>query len=293
MIKLRIACPWDTSENITERLLYQFKTPEIDLSNIEFVYNDTYDVAICLNYMCLDNDSNKQYYIFPHEPFWSGSHQKTFCDSNCTVFGFSEDGYEGNNLVTPAHTFYGGRGPWVDKLDIWNYNNISNIKVRNKTKGISSCITDINQPYGNYPKRINILNRLKNTTDIEFFGVGRLNGTKCNNSQYKIDCVEDFKFNLSIENDYYNNWVTEKFFDAILMDCVPIYYGCANIRELFPEDGYILLDNIDDMEYIEYTLTDIINNLDSIYNEKIQGVRKIKQRYFKENNLLKKIIESL
>jgi 6-phosphogluconate dehydrogenase len=37
MKKIRLCANWDTSENITERLLKQFKTPEIDLTNIEFV----------------------------------------------------------------------------------------------------------------------------------------------------------------------------------------------------------------------------------------------------------------
>lgn len=292
MIKVRIACPWDTSENITNRLLCQFKTPEINLTDIKFVYDDSYDVAICFNHSCLKIDSSKQYYVFPHEPFWNGSHQKEYNEPNCTVFGFSREGYTGNNIVTPSYTFYGGRGPWIDKLDIWNYDNITNTNFKNKSKGISSCITGINYSYGIYPKRVNVLKQLKDTSYIEFFGVGNY---KCNynDSPRKIDCTKNFKFNLSIENDYHNNWVTEKFFDAILTDCIPIYYGCSNIKELFPEDGYILLDNIDDTEYVQDTLVDIHNNIDEIYNQKIIGARKIKERYFKDHNLLKKIIEIL
>lgn len=293
MTKVRIACPWNTSENITNRLLCQFKTPEISLTGIKFVYDDSYDVAVCFNHICLEIDSSKQYYVFPHEPFWSGSHQKEYSEPNCTVLGFCREGYIGNNIVTPAYTFYGGRGPWIDKLDIWNYNNIANTNFKDKSKGISSCITGINYSYGLYPKRVNVLNQLKDASHIEFFGVGDYKFKHTNNSPRKIDCTENFKFNLSIENDCHDNWVTEKFFDAILTDCIPIYYGCLNIKELFPEDGYILLDNINDMEYVQDTLVDINNNKDKIYNQKIKGARKIKERYFKDHNLLKKIIEIL
>ena len=102
--------------------------------------------------------------------------------------------------------------------------------------------------------------------------------------------MEDYKFTLTVENDYNHNYVSEKFFDAILTDCIPIYYGCSNIKDLFPEDGYILLDNIDDMEYVQDTLSHINNNMDKIYNQKIEGAKKIKDRYFKDHNLLKKII---
>ena len=281
MIKVRIACPWDTSENITNRLLCQFKTPEISLTDIKFVYDDSYDVAVCFNHICLEIDSSKQYYVFPHEPFWSGSHQKEYSEPNCTVLGFCREGYIGNNIVAPAYTFYGGRGPWVDKLDIWCYNYLTTT-VFNKSKDISCTITDISREIGLYPKRIAVRSIVDNLPFVET-GVGI----------HKIDYVKDFKFNLSIENDCHDNWVSEKFFDAILTDCIPIYYGCSNIKELFPEDGYILLDNIDDMEYVQDTLIHINNNMDKIYNQKIIGARQIKERYFKDHNLLKKIIEIL
>ena len=281
MVKVRIACPWDTSENITNRLLCQFETPEISLTDIKFVYDDSYDVAICFNNICLKTDSSKQYYIFPNEPFWNGSHQKEYNEPNCTVFGFCKDGYIGNNIVTPAHLFYGGVGPWRDFLDIWCYDYLTTTSF-NKTKDISCTITDISREVGLYPKRINVRSIVDNLPFIET-GV----------SIHKIDYVEDYKFTLTVENDYCHNWVTEKFFDAILTDCIPIYYGCSNIKDLFPEDGYILLDNIDDMEYVQDTLIDIHNNIDEIYNQKITGARKIKERYFKDYNLLKKIIEIL
>tara|TARA_R110000803_G_C11977547_1_gene320368 strand:- start:947 stop:1825 length:879 start_codon:yes stop_codon:yes gene_type:complete len=292
-MRIRISAPWDTSENITNRVLRQFKTPEINLTNIKFVYDESYDIAVCFNYICLEINSNKQYYVFPMEPFWNGVHQKVYKEPNCTVFGFCKEGYIGNNIVTPAHTFYGGRGPWVDKLDIWNCDNIFNTNFINKTKGISSCITDINFSYGLYPKRVNVLNQLNESSYIEFFGLGEYKCKSKNDSPRKIDCTKNFKFNLSIENECRDNWVTERFFDAILTDCIPIYYGCSNIKELFPEDGYILLDNIDDMKYVQDTLSHINNNMDKIYNQKIIGARQIKERYFKDHNLLKKIIEIL
>mgnify|MGYP003643762190 FL=1 len=277
-MRIRISAHWDTSENITNRLLRQFKTPEINLTNIKFVYDESYDIAVCFNYIDLEINSNKQYYVFPMEPFWSGSHQKEYNEPNCTVFGLCKEGYIGNNIVTPAHLFYGGVGPWRDFLDIWCYDYLTTTSF-NKTKDISCTITDISREVGLYPKRINVRSIVDNLPFIET-GV----------SIHKIDYVEDYKFTLTVENSYSHNYVSEKFFDAILTDCIPIYYGCSNIKDLFPEDGYILLDNIDDMEYVQDTLSHINNNMDKIYNQKIEGAKKIKDRYFKDHNLLKKII---
>ena len=101
-MRIRISAHWDTSENITNRLLRQFKTPEINLTNIKFVYDESYDIAVCFNYIDLEINSNKQYYVFPMEPFWSGSHQKEYNEPNCTVFGLCKEGYIGNNIVTPV-----------------------------------------------------------------------------------------------------------------------------------------------------------------------------------------------
>jgi len=288
MTKLRISCPWDTSENITHRLLTQFKTPEINLEEIKFVYDDTYDVCVCFTGICVPVLEDRKYYCFPHEPFWNGSHQKVYPD-NCTVFGFCEEGYTGHNIVTPAHTFYGGRGPWVDKLEDWNYEYLHSTSFLDKNKGISSCITDINHNWGLYPSRYNLLSNITDLSFVEFFGVGKHPCEYKNNSPLKVDSVKNFKFTLCVENDYKDNWVTERFFDAILYDCIPIYYGCKNLKEIFPEEGYILLDNIEDVSYVKDTLKHIEKNIDKIYNEKIEQARKIKNRYFKDHNLLEKI----
>ena len=82
--KIKISANYDSSENLTNRLINQFKTTEIDLSNIEFVYNDSYDIIIFFNHATEVVPPNKKGYIFPHEPSWSGTHQKNI-PSNITT----------------------------------------------------------------------------------------------------------------------------------------------------------------------------------------------------------------
>ena len=237
MKKIKVSANWDTSENVVERLIRQFKTPNINLSDIEFVSDDSYDIIVFFNYVNQPIKINSKSYVFPNEPSWSGSHQKSF-DSNTTVFGFKQNLYNGNFIESVSHTFYGGRGPWVDSLDFWSYENLKEFKF-NKSKNISSSIT-----------------RLK----ID-------NGLTC--------------------------LYPQRFIISKLIDKLPFidFFGCKNIREIYPEDGYILIDNIDDLTSIENLLINIEKNADKIYNEKIIGLRKIKERYFKEFNLLKKIID--
>ncbi len=288
MKKIRVEGHWDQPNNILNRLLLQFKTPDIDLSNIEFVFDDSYDIGVCFNHINVKTIPEKKYFVFPHEPIWSGSHQKTLQD-NATIFGFNKDYYYGKCIETPAHTFYGGRGPWVDKLTIWNYTYL-NAQTFNKTKNISSCITEINTNHGLYKQRYKLLQNLLDLDFIDFYGCTNQPSDNICYSPLKIDSTASYKFTICVENDYCKNWITERFFDAILTDCVPIYFGCSNIKELYPENGYILLDEIDDYSKIKKLLKTINENAEDIYFEKINALRKIKHRYFTEHNLLKKII---
>jgi hypothetical protein len=283
--KIRVSSNWDSSKNLTDRLLLQFLDNNTNLEHIEFVFDDSYDTVVFFNHITHDIKNGAKSFIFPHEPSWSGTHQKNIPD-NTTILGFDCKNYNKNCLESESHTFYGGRGPWIDTLDFWSFNNLTNYKF-NKTKLISSSITELDSNYGStclYQKRFNLLNHLKKFNFIDFYGFGQ-------SSPRRKDSLENYKFNISIENSYENNWITEKFYDNILCETIPIYYGCKNIKEIYPEDGYILLENIDDFDYINSILKEIENNSEKIYNQKIEGLRKIKERYLNENNLLKKIIE--
>lgn len=291
MIKIKLAANWDTSENVTERLLRQFKTPDIDLTEVHFVYDDSYDSIVFFNHVSSNIKPGARSYVFPHEPNWSGSHQKVF-KGDTTVFGFNKQQYTGNCIETAAHTFYGGRGPWSDSLDVWSYDNLINRSFP-KSKNISSVITSLHAPHGPtclYPQRSNILNRLSNLTFIDLFGSGKRTPNAMT-SPKKIDAVSDYRFNISVENDCTYNWITEKFYDAILTDTVPIYYGCTNIKDLYPEDGYILIEDINDIDSIENTLYNINQNANDMYTQKLNGLRSIKAKFLAEYNLLRKIIE--
>jgi hypothetical protein len=285
MKKIKICAGWDTPENILDRLLKQFKTPDIDLTQIDFVFDESYDTIVFFNYMTQSVRDGAKGYVFPHEPTFSGSHQKNFNES-VTVFGFDSSFYNVKCVETVAHTFYGGRGPWMDPLEFWSFDNLSKFKTT-KNKNISSSITSLNQKLGEnclYPERYAIAELINELDFVEVYG-----GWK--NSPKRHDALVDYKFNISIENEYQKNWISEKFYDCILTDTIPIYFGCKNVKEIYPEDGYILIEDINDLEEIKKLLIYINDNSDKIYSEKIEGLRKIKNRYFSEYNPLKKIIQ--
>ena len=77
-----------------------------------------------------------------------------------------------------------------------------------------------------------------------------------------------------------------------MTNTIPIYYGCKNIKDFLPENGYFYIDNIDNVENILDLLIDINTNADSYYNKMLPELQKIKQKYFDIYNPLK-IINNL
>jgi hypothetical protein len=54
--------------------------------------------------------------------------------------------------------------------------------------------------------------------------------------QTKLDTIARYKFTLAFENSLAQDYVTEKFFDPLIVGSVPVYLGAPNIAELAPAD---------------------------------------------------------
>jgi hypothetical protein len=294
-MKIKFCAGWDSSEEITKRLLKQFETPDIDLSNIEFVHDNTYDIIVFNNYITEEPKKNSKSYIFFHEPSWSGSHQKNFKNyENFTVFGHYKELYIAENIIEiPSHLFYGGRGPWCEGWDFWSYDNLMTYNFEKK-RNISSVVSNLgineeNHPNGClYKERCNLIsNLISEVPFVDFYGWG-VNGENLKgNLHQKKDGIIDYKFSICIENTNEKNYISEKFYDCILTNTIPIYFGCKNIKEIWPENGYINIEDIKDIKSVINQLKLINDNIDLYYNNIIPELLKMKERYFSEFNLLK------
>lgn len=297
MKKVKIKSSWCSDENILKRLIDQFKTSEDDLKNIEFTLGDDAENVFFFGYITEELQPNKKYFVLPQEPYWSGNHQKSFPNSeNITLLGYDKSLYNFNGefIESVSMMLYGGRGPESEGWEDWVFDKIKN--NRPKTKIMSSCVSSLGRndnevPDGClYKKRINVIENLIEKTDFVDIYSWEENGKNTKGwLNKKIDGVVDYKFSLCIENSHEKNYVSEKFYDCILNDTIPIYYGCSNIREILPENGYFLIDDIDDIDSIINLLKNINENHDEIYNRMINECRKIKSRYFNEFNPLKLI----
>lgn len=73
----------------------------------------------------------------------------------------------------------------------------------------------------------------------------------------KIDMLSRYKFNFCIENTRYPGYVTEKIFDAMVANTIPVYWGAPDIADFVPQETYI-----DISQFSSYgELSNYMNNL--------------------------------
>lgn len=55
----------------------------------------------------------------------------------------------------------------------------------------------------------------------------------------KGDVLSAARFNLIVENMYWDGYITEKIFDALQFGCVPIYFGASDVQDHIPAELFI------------------------------------------------------
>ena len=85
----------------------------------------------------------------------------------------------------------------------------------------------------------------------KFFLSGNLGGIENYNNNPILGkdklALFNSQFHICIENTQRKNWFTEKLIDCLQTKTIPIYYGCPNIGEWFNIDGFIIVNNLDDI----------------------------------------------
>lgn len=156
-------------------------------------------------------------------------------------------------------------------LPMVNSQAVANVDFKEKSF-LTLIASNKNSIYKNelYSERKKVINYFENTNDdFSFYGYGWSDDVYKNYKgkiQNKIKTLSQYKYCICFENMCnVNNYITEKLFDCFEAQCVPIYWGAKNIKELVPEKTYIdyrdfnsieelliYLQNIDEEEYYKY-----------------------------------------
>lgn len=290
--KVRIECWWTSTEQITKRAIDQFCTNSED---IDLVTDNTYDwLVVCgklnKNFNMPINRSKTIFFVM--EPSWSPNtdiratdYSKYICTHNVNIFTNKIDSIF---FEEPNFMFYGGRGD-----DGWTIDNLNRMTF-DKTKNISMVVTKRGNCWNAdniYNQRVELAEELITYDDIDIYGTFWEKNNKNIHGEIwtKFIALQNYKFSIGIENTSENNYITEKFYDCILTDTIPIYYGAPNIGEYFDIDGIINLSNINNKNLCINKILDTLSDADNIYRNKINACVENKKRFFKDHNIINKI----
>jgi len=153
----------------------------------------------------------------------------------------------------------------ISKSGRWNKNYAAS-KTRTVAWMVSHCVTN--------SKRETYVREMKKYINVDVFGYCSKWGIfSCpRNVQHWISHPEcynriamNYKFYLSFENSLCDDYVSEKFFNVLAHDIVPVVYGGANYSKLAPPHSYI-----DAMQYTPKQLALYLKQIDKddrLYNE--------------------------
>jgi len=160
-------------------------------------------------------------------------------------------------------SFAGSNLPWVKEH-----------KIFSKTK-ICSMFASSKKVTPGHALRHQIAENLKDKIDI--FG-GAANSNKIGNNiapwNSKHELLNNYMFQIVIENDSYETYFTEKLTDCFATGTIPIYWGAPDIDNYFNKDGMIIIKDEIDLnlltpDYYYSKLDAIKENFDKV--QKMQG----------------------
>ena len=169
-----------------------------------------------------------------------------------------------------------------------NYNEIVSVKEPIKNKKLSTVCSDKQQGHTMHRLRYDFTKLMEERLpELERFG----RGFKWIDT--KAEALDDYEFHVAIENHIAPHVWTEKLADAFLGFTVPIYCGCPNVYDYFPEESLIQID-INDFEGSIQKIKEIISTPGE-YERRLPAVKEARRRVIEEYNLLamiSKIVEN-
>jgi hypothetical protein len=125
-----------------------------------------------------------------------------------------------------------------------NHTWVVNRGIHKKTKLASMVSSGKNMCEG-HRYRNHLMESFKSKfTNIDYYG------RAFNPFNVKEDVLNDYYFSITIENEKYSNYYTEKLMDCFATGTIPVYYGTPEVDKMFNTDGIIVLDNTFDINQL-------------------------------------------
>ena len=227
-------------------------------------------------------DENPDFWIIMNKPF-----DNTYYDPKRTiVFGMEPEAFYGsfwNSWYKSKHDFLYFMDENYMTLSRWWINKTSEQLLTesfDKTKeNVVSSVVSGQYTYTGHKLRIDFLKKAEEKIDFHIYGKCKDVGFKSYKKELypeKDEGLLTYKYTFIAENTSRPNYVTEKFVDAIVSECLVFYWGCSNITEYFNDKCFIWL-NLENIEESIETIQKAIENNE--WEKRLPYIKKAKENY--------------
>jgi hypothetical protein len=176
--------------------------------------------------------------------------------------------------------------------------------LENKLKDIEQFL-DIKKEFcamvvsqANSQKRIDFFHKLSKYKNVH--SGGKLLNNVGGPVKNKIQFISDFKFTFAFENSSFPGYVTEKIYEPMFVDSIPIYWGSPLVHLDFNTKSFVnhhdfknddeVIDRIIELDNDKYKMADLLNESWFTNNQLNQYCNRETLRLFFENIFNNQII---
>jgi hypothetical protein len=157
-------------------------------------------------------------------------------------------------------------------LNVWTDDDVERCRIDHPAKHqLVSFMGSLEHPdEGAYRFRREVAEYAMQRGDIACFGKG------IRPVSSKRDALASFRFSIAMENAASDFYFSEKLIDCVLLETIPVYYGCPGISRLFDVRGMLLFRSLEELQAICDSLTP------ELYQEKRPFVLANKETAFRQ-----------
>ena len=240
-INVNVYCNWTSSADIISAFKRFCHCYTKDVYTWKFKHHN-------LNLTC--NLQNPDYnYVMNATNSMLTSNTIYFCMEPPNTFNDYYNICKNNNI-----TFYGSHNYHQNMIDWHISKNIDELSTMSFPKVHNNVLSVIVSDYYRDPGhkiRIDFIRELDNRAkenklpfDLHIYGRCKSLNFHCFKKELtngKDDGLLSYKYHFNAENISSNNYVTEKFTDAIVSECLIFYWGCPNLEKLYDDKSFVRL----------------------------------------------------
>lgn len=279
-LRIKMLCNWTDSYNICKEWSNMCEYGFI-WKNYQLVWTDIHED---IDYYVIINFPPKDSYfvpsktiIFQMEPWvnditkkWGVKTWGKWSDPNPTQF----------LAVRGRKTDHHNNGFWQLETKLNEFSN-NKLFIKNKGNTISSICSSKYFDEGHIA-RIDFLNYLETKENISLDIWSNNNEHKFKNYRGPLYPYVDkgnglyqYKYYFMVENNYEQNFITEKLWEPILCEALVFYYGCPNVSDYIDTSAFVLLD-MNDFEKSYQIINKAIK--EDYWSQRIGFIRNEKQK---------------